>query len=168
MRILRISLGRSVVACDSWEVVCETGKHIDAVRWYGEIFLPASTKVVKSGSNTPSTVAQGTNVLNDGYLMIVFDTVETYLSANGKGNNQHYLEYSIAKDTNLNNIRPEDTYIIEEEKKGKGDTIPMILPNGKTIVKSTLPADFYVGDIPVIVYDISLRANNDYTTTGVQ
>ena len=47
------------------------------------------------------------------------------------------------------------------EKAGKGETTanPILLPNGKKV--ADLPSDFYKTTAPMIIYDLSLRANND-------
>ncbi len=145
--------GTSYQAKDGTEYVYGGSTHADAKRWYGEVFIPASTKVVPSGSNAASVSnAKGL----DGYIVISFDEIGAYL-ADGTS----YLQYGIAKNPLLSSMPP---YIMLNEKNGKGNTVQITLPNGKPL--TDLPSDFYATDAPIIIYDLSLRANEDYSSSG--
>ena len=59
---------------------------------------------------------------------------------------------------------------IEKEKNGKGQTAAKAikLPNGVDITAklNAYNSGFYKKEAPIIIYDVSLRANNDYEQTG--
>ena len=125
-------------------------------RWYGEIYLPAST-VVAIGGTDIKDVANGKNILRKGYILVTFDPLETTIGTN------QYLKY----DTSHNPWGGDDTsgYIFVQEKKGsKTDITSPTLPNGQII--TNLPDNFNQTSAPIIIYDVSLRANNDFETTG--
>lgn len=119
-------------------------------RWFGEIYLPAST-VVTSNSGDVADIINNTNkVYKAGYLVITFEPIEAMVG------NTSYLRYDYSKDCNWNNIS-EKSVLLEE--KGTKSTID--LPGTVTV---NVPNNYT--SAPVIVYDVSLRANNDFESTG--
>lgn len=133
-------------------------------RWYGEIYIPASTIVSDNKINKEAmgegkiitNISRGKGVLEEGYLMITFDNIETTLETN-----ESYLNYEILRNTDGVQISPETPSVLVQEKEGKEE---IILPNGEKI--KNLPAEFKNTDAPIIIYDVSQKANNDYETTG--
>lgn len=105
-------------------------------RWLGEIYLPASTVVAQSGA-TLTQVANKQKVYLEGYLVVTFDDVYSTES-----DGTRYLNY--------------DSMKVAREKAGKAT---VTLTNGTTW---SAPSD----ELPVVIYDISLRANNDYESEG--
>lgn len=130
-------------------------------RWYGEVYIPASTVVAKSDTSV-TDVARGVNTYKTGYILVTFAPIDTIL-ADGTTS---YLRYSTAHDPDGNDDAP---YVMMDEKEGKADTVAIKLPNGVSIPKSELAkisANFYSEVAPIIIYDVSLRANNDYESSG--
>ena len=132
-------------------------------RWYGEIYLPASTIVVEK--DTPiKQVVNGKNIIEEGYLIITFENIITRYE-----NGEQYLQYSMGRDADGIQFSPNS---IEEIQR------PSIMYNeksedGKQALKTaiTLPNGIvYEGymqtDAPIIIYEVGLRANDDYETTG--
>ena len=107
-------------------------------RWLGEVYIPASTLVAKSGA-TLTQVANKQNVYLEGYLLITFEDVHSV-----KADGSRYLNYDGMK--------------IDREQDARG---AITLPNGKTLSLSNVE-----DELPVVIYDISLRANNDYESEG--
>lgn len=105
-------------------------------RWLGEIYMPASTVVAKDGA-TLTQIANKQKVYLEGYLVITFDDVYSTES-----DGTRYLNY--------------DSMKVAREKAGKAT---VTLTNGTTW---SAPSD----ELPVVIYDISLRANNDYESEG--
>lgn len=139
-------------------VLTSETNYTNSRRWYGEVYMPATTVVAKSGAKVEE-VARGVNTYKNGYLLIAFDKIETTLA---DGTTQ-YLKYSTANNPSGVENRP---YILINEKAGKGKTVPITLPNGKQINIAGLGTDFYETSAPIIIYDVSLRANNDYEASG--
>jgi hypothetical protein len=109
-------------------------------RWLGEIYLPASTVVAQDGA-TLTQVANKQKVYLDGYLLVTFEDVYSV-----EDDGTRYLNY--------------DSMKIDREQSGKSSlTLPDALGATKTM---TIPDD----ELPVVIYDISLRANNDYESEG--
>ena len=111
--------------------------------WYGEYYLPASTLVVL-GSNVPrEQVINGTyKPAPAGYLIVVFEEITTEDSVYSENG---YLTY----DMPLGNT--------QWNKEGIDSSI--VLPNGKTALLNAPGA-------PMAIYQVNLRANNDYETEG--
>ena len=133
-------------------------------RWYGEIYLPASTIVVDNNI-IPETMAEdeaiknisrGKGVIDHGYLMITFEKIVSTVASGSE-----YLDYMILRDSDGNKISPGVPSVLVQEKASKEK---IILPNGNEI--KNLPSTFKDTDAPIIIYDASLRANDDYETTG--
>lgn len=122
-------------------------------RWYGEIYVPASTRIIATGNyNTNKTkVTNGTGIIKEGYIVVVFENIKS-TTASGAD----YLKYDEVRDPDWN-IPAGAKSQLATEKAGK-TTIK--LPNGKTFTS------YSSSDAPVIIYDVSLRANNDYEQTG--
>ena len=109
-------------------------------RWLGEIYLPASTVVAQDGA-TLTQIANKQKVYLDGYLLVTFEDVYSVES-----DGTRYLNY--------------DSMKIDREQSGKSSlTLPDALGATKTMA---IPED----ELPVVIYDISLRANNDYESEG--
>lgn len=109
-------------------------------RWLGEIYLPASTVVAQDGA-TLTQIANKQKVYLDGYLLVTFEDVYSVES-----DGTRYLNY--------------DSMKIDREQNGKASlTLPDALGATRTM---TIPDD----ELPVVIYDISLRANNDYESEG--
>lgn len=132
-------------------------------RWYGEIYLPSSTIVALK--DTPlDEVINGDGRIKDGYLIITFENIITRFD-----DESTYLQYSIGRDTDGVKFSPNDSgnlvspAIMHNEKTDNdGQTLKntIALPNGKTFTA------YLETDAPIIIYDVSLRANDDYETTG--
>lgn len=101
-------------------------------------------------------ITNGKGILEKGYLMITFEKIET--TAEGI---ESYLNYSILRNVEGEKISPETPPVLVQEKEEKER---IVLPNGKEI--KNLPENFKNTDAPVIIYDVSLRANNDYESSG--
>lgn len=133
-------------------------------RWLGEIYMPASTIVVDNNvipTNTDlnkviSKIEQGKGVLKEGYLMITFDNI---ISLDEGG--EEYLNYEILRNENGEIISPNAPSVLVQEKETKNK---ITLPNGKEIIN--LPSNFKETNAQIIIYDVSLRANDDYESTG--
>lgn len=113
--------------------------------WYGEYYLPASTKITL-GENTEAKdiLDNKIQVIEEGYLIVVFKEIKTI--ADGAD----YLTYTAP----LDNTRWEkegatyEPYIIN-------------LPNGNVATISDLN-----DGVAMAIYDLSLSANDDYGTEG--
>lgn len=105
--------------------------------WYGEYYLPASTIVAPGRDATKQTAIS--NPITTGYLVVAFEEIKT------KTVEKDYLGYDMPV---------EET---QWEKENAHQTI--VLPNGKT---ATIPTS----GSAMAIYQIGLRANNDYETEG--
>lgn len=131
-------------------------------RWYGEVRVPASTIVAEKGA-TVAEISRGQKIKKTGYLVVVFESIET--GANASNN---YLKYSIGRDADGVQFSPNGTNLVSpsimyNEKTNNGAQAlkaSITLPNGSTF--SSYPQT----DAPIIVYDVSLRANNDLESIG--
>ena len=113
--------------------------------WYGEFYLPASTKVLLGKDKTRNDVLKNENgLLKDGYIIVTFDTIIT----NSEGTN--YLSYS----------KPNGQTRWEKEGTKYHD-YTINLPNGKTAVISDIEEG-----AAMAIYEVGLRANDDYETEG--
>ncbi len=146
--------------------------HAKAKRWYGEIYMPASTIVSEEGA-TVTEVASGKKVKKTGYIVVVFDEINT-LTLDEKSQETTYLGYGIAKNPDWVDDRP---YILVNDKQSTtapcdvvdGVSIKnnIVLPNGKMLdSKSKFSIEDLRTDAPVIIYDVSLRANDDFESSG--
>lgn len=116
-----------------------------AGHWYGEFYLPSSTKVVLgSDVETEEVVANQGLVKNDGYLIVVFEEVITKDNGNG------YLSYSMPRD----NSRWEKEGTIYE-------LYEINLPNGN---KATIPG--ISEGAAMAIYETTLSASDDHETEG--
>ena len=160
-----ITLNRENSTITKYEGKEYTGDLCDVSRrWYGEVYMPASTVVVDNSvipegtkiSTVASKISQGKGVLSEGYLLITFDTI---ISNDASGDK--YLNYEVLRNASGDVISPDTPSMLVEEKNGKEE---ITLPNGKKI--TNLPAEFVYEKAPIIIYDVSLKANDDYESTG--
>lgn len=113
--------------------------------WYGEYYLPASTKVALGASTESNDVIKDKSRLKkDGYIVVIFKEIKTLSNGN------EYLSYTAP----LENTR--------WEKEGATyEPYTINLPNG-----STATIDDMDDGIAMAIYDLSLSANEDYDTEG--
>ena len=112
--------------------------------WYGEYYLPASTVVVSGNDkNTEAKDAMpgSSKILTSGYLVVAFDEITTGTNSEGTG----YLSYAAPA--------------IETQWTKEKSHQEITLPNSR---KVTIPTQ---GE-SVAIYQVNLRANNDYETAG--
>ena len=116
-----------------------------AGHWYGEFYIPASTKVVIGKDTTSEEVMRGTKkVETDGYIIVTFDTIIT------KSEGEEYLSYSMPTEKS------------RWEKEGATyNTYEINLPNGNkaTFLNMTEGA-------AMAIYEAGVRANDDYEVEG--
>lgn len=147
---------------DGYYRVSNTGNRRLSMRWYGEIYIPASTIVAESGA-TVTQVSRGEKTLKEGYLVLTFSDITSLFSSGA-----NYLKYSIGRDADGVQFSPNGTNLVSpsimyNEKTNNGAQAlkaSIKLPNGRTF--SSYPQT----DAPIIVYDVSLRANNDLEDSG--
>lgn len=135
-------------------------------RWYGEVYLPSST-IVANSSVSELDVANKRNVYTNGYLIVTFKPIDT--TAVVKNTEVKYLEYSEIRDFNWKT--PSDSGFAGNTNKSvlieeKGSKSSIVLPNGKVVNGSSLTSGFYSEDAPIVIYDVSLRANSDREQTS--
>ena len=132
-------------------------------RWYGEVYIPASTIVAEKGA-TVAEITRGAKVLEDGYLIISFEEI-----VSRRGDESRYLNYSIGRTTDGVKFSPDasnklvsPSIMYEEKTNDEKQALKseITLPNGK-IFKG-----YEETEAPIIIYDVSLRANDDYEQTG--
>ncbi|MBQ8300140.1 MAG: hypothetical protein IJX99_09915 [Clostridia bacterium] len=110
--------------------------------WYGEFYLPASTIVVPGQNVDRQKVISGAvKPLTTGYLVVVFDEITTVED----DPEASYLTYSAPAET-------------QWQKEGVETTLT--LPNNEQI---TIPV---LNGAAMAIYQVGLRANNDYETEG--
>lgn len=152
---------------DDGSKIEEDGK-MHSRRWYGEVYLPASTIVTKGDATIADItknidVLKGGKVYRTGYLLVTFDSIETNLT----DGTTKYLKYSNSYEpTGTNQVPP---YILMNEKSESLPAAKSIikLPNSnKQININDLGTDLQKTSAPIIIYDVSLRANNDFETGG--
>lgn len=133
-------------------------------RWYGEIYIPGSARIIASGNyNTNKLkVLNGTGIEKDGYLLVTFESIKTYTSSGAE-----YLKYDEIRDAEWNIPSGVNSEMVTE-KAGKGLTRQIKLPNGVDITSklNNYSSNFYKTEAPVIIYDISRRGNDDVVDTG--
>lgn len=111
--------------------------------WYGEFFLPASTKIALGKDVTAKDVLSGKNkLLSSGYIVVTFDTIIS------KSEGQDYLSYN----------KPYDN--TRWEKEGASYPYEINLPNGN-VAKINISEG-----APMAIYEVSLRANDDFESEG--
>lgn len=132
-------------------------------RWYGEIYIPASTVVAEKGA-TINEISRGNKVYKDGYLVIMFENMVTRFD-----DGSTYLQYSMGRDTNGNVFSPNSSgnlvspSIMYNEKTDDGK---QALKNKITLPNGAIFTDYKETEAPLIIYDVSLRANDDYEQSG--
>ena len=113
--------------------------------WYGEFYLPASTKVaIGSSLESSDVINEQSKILKDGYIIVVFKNVET------SEKDERYLSYS-KPDENSRWEKEGAVYMPYE----------IILPNGNIAKISDLEEG-----IGMAIYEAGIRANDDYGTEG--
>lgn len=132
-------------------------------RWYGEVYIPASTIVAEKGA-TLTEIARGKKVLKDGYIIVSFKEI-----ISRRENGTTYLEYSIGRTTDGVKFSPDasnklvsPSIMYEEKTNNEKQALKseILLPNGKVFT------EYEETEAPIIIYDVSLRANDDYEETG--
>ncbi len=113
--------------------------------WYGEYYLPSTTKVTLGKDITNQDILKDENkILEEGYLIVVFKKIITL------DDGLDYLSYS----------NPADD--MRWEKEGAEYNFYEInLPNGNVITIEDMDSG-----IAMAIYDIGLRANDDYNSEG--
>ena len=132
-------------------------------RWYGEVRVPASTIVAEKGA-TVAEISRGQKIKKTGYLVVVFESIET-----GANTSNNYLKYSIGRDADGVQFSPNGTNLVSpsimyNEKTNNGAQAlkaSIKLPNNERTFSS-----YPQTDAPIIVYDVSLRANKDLEDSG--
>ncbi len=113
--------------------------------WYAEFYLPSSTSVAIGKETMSSDVIKNQNLLlNDGYIVVVFKEIKT------KSNNEDYLGY--AKPTEQSRYEKEGASYLPYE---------INLPNGNVAQISELEEG-----VAMAIYEVGIRANDDYETEG--
>ncbi len=138
-------------------------------RWLGEIYIPATARIIRTGdyNQNKQKVMNDRDIYKDGYLLLTFEVIRTQITNSLNGVEVPYLRYDEVRDCKWRKPGDagysaiENKSVLVKEKAGKGETVanPIKLPNGKSV--TNLPADFYKTTAPMIIYDVSLRANND-------
>lgn len=126
--------------------------------------MPSSTIVVDnnilpqimSNSEIIENISKEKGIFKEGYLMITFENIETTAESV-----ESYLNYAILRNVEGEKISPETPSLLVKEKEEKEK---ITLPNGKEI--KNLPENFKIEEAPILIYDVSLKANNDYESTG--
>ena len=135
-----------------------------------EIYLPSSTIVVEKGTALKDVI-KGKNLIEEGYLIIVFENIITRFDHdnNGDGVPDTYLQYSVGRDTDGVQFSPDSSgnliepSIMYNEKTDDGKQslkTTINLPSGATFT------EYLQTDAPVIIYDVALIANDDYESSG--
>lgn len=116
-----------------------------AGHYYGEFYLPASTKVALGSNVTRNDVIDNEKLLlTDGYIVVTFDEIIT------KSNSEEYLTY--------------DNPVSDSRWKKEGtsyEPYEINLPNG-----NKAKIDEMVKGTAMAIYEVSLRANDDYEVEG--
>ena len=135
-------------AIESETIVDENSIKKASGHWYGEYYLPSSTNVVLGRNVDRTAVVNGTvKPLTTGYLIITFEEIVTEDSINPTGG---YLTYE-APSSNT-----------QREKEGIDECI--VLPNGISIQLKDSTGKPVLA--PMAIYQVGLRANNDFETEG--
>ncbi len=114
--------------------------------WYGEFYLPSSTKVALDANVTSQYILKNQGIeLKDGYIVVVFKTIKTETMGESD-----YLSYA----------KPNEKTRFEKEG---AEYMPytITLPNG-------VIAEIPLGEegIAMAIYEAGIRANDDYETEG--
>lgn len=113
--------------------------------WYGEFYLPSSTKVALGATlESDEIVNEQSKILKDGYILVVFKTIET------KEQNESYLSYS-KPDEDSRWKKEGATYLPYEVK----------LPNGNIAKLSDVEEG-----VGMAIYEIGISANDDFESEG--
>jgi hypothetical protein len=123
--------------------------------WYGEYYLPASTIVVIGADASKDDAMTPGKVLTNGYLVVVFKEITT------ESNEGDYLTYSAPKidfeNSTTGNALTNTTQWIDEGIDGQ-----ITLPNGSMANLGTVISE----GAPMAIYQVGLRANNDFESEG--
>ena len=161
----KILLNRSNSLVTKYKGIDYLGENGDVSRrWYGEVYLPSSTIILDNNIITEdmseeeklANISRGKGVIKEGYLMVTFEKIITLTKEQ-----EEYLNYEILRNSDGVKISPEVPSVLVQEKQGKDK---ILLPNGVEI--QNLPIEFNYSEAPIIIYDASLRANDDYEDTG--
>ncbi len=117
--------------------------------WYGEYYLPASTIVVRGASATKQDAMNPANVITNGYLVVVFEEITTEDDVTPTGG---YLTY--------------DAPVGSSQWSDEGIDRFVVLPGTGAGPEIKVPADGTKEGAPMAIYQVGLRANNDYETEG--
>lgn len=113
--------------------------------WYGEFYLPASTTVALGSNVTRENILRNQNMeLKDGYIVVIFKTIET------KSDEERYLSYA----------KPNEKTRFEKEGANYSP-YEITLPNG---IIAEIPS--LEEGIAMAIYEVGIRANDDYETEG--
>lgn len=110
--------------------------------WYGEYYLPSTTIVVNGVNADKEAASKIVNQKTTGYLVVTFEDIITK-DTNGK----EYLRYDA------------ETVAGKSQWEKEGAHQNVLLPNGKTV---TIPTE----GSAMAIYQVGLRANNDFETEG--
>lgn len=113
--------------------------------WYGEYYLPSTTKIALGKDITREDIIKDeSKIIEEGYLIVVFKDIVTL------DNNLEYLSYS----NPANDMR-------WEKEGAEYNFYEVNLPNGNMVTIKDMEAG-----IAMAIYDIGLRANDDYSSEG--
>lgn len=134
--------------------------------WYGEFYLPATTYVY-AGNVERDAIIKGTaksSELKTGYLVVVFEEIKTEDDVRDETSEQPgYLTYSAPVKEKDDGTKSYDTMQWNQE----GIETQIILPNGVpvNIKTNNNPATEYAAGA-MAIYQVGLRANNDFEVEG--
>lgn len=119
-------------------------------RWYGEYYLPASTIVAGgTGTTRDQMIKNAVKPITTGYLVVVFEEITTEDDVKDETEEPGYLTY--------------DAHATNSQWSKEGLETTIILPNGK---KAEIPTSNASEAAPMAIYQVGLRANNDFETEG--
>ena len=161
------SLQNSVYTLNRYTTSTDNSFHGEnSRRWYGEIRIPSSTIVAKKGT-IESELTNKNNLYTTGYILITFDPIKALAGGS------EYLQYDVARPCGA--VSFDSSYIgatgsqlyKEKEENNPNNLAEIQLPNGTASVATSKFGTAFEGtDAPIIIYDVSVRANDDYETTG--
>ena len=105
-----------------------------------------------SASSIIPNIIKGAGVQKTGYLLVTFESITT--------NDGNYLDYDVVKNPAGTDISNSTKSQLREEKGTKLDSIKLPTSGIEKVIASLK------GEAPIIIYDVSLRANNDYESSG--
>ena len=123
--------------------------------WYGEYYLPASTIVVKGAGATKEQAMVPANVLTNGYLVVVFEEITT------ESNGGNYLTYA-EPTKDYENSATGESLANKTQWIDEGIDVQITLPNGSMANLEVVNSK----GAPMAIYQVGLRANNDFETEG--